>query len=67
MRCVFWNIRGLNRPGRKLSLEHLIKSNRVDLVGVQETKKESFKPSFLKNLTNPAMFSWNFPPGIGTA
>jgi hypothetical protein len=34
MRGVFWNIRGLNQPGRNISLEHLIKSNRVDFVGL---------------------------------
>jgi hypothetical protein len=57
MRGVFWNIRGLNQPGRNISLEHLIKSNRVDFVGVQKTKRKSFAPIFLKNLTNPAVFS----------
>jgi exonuclease III len=67
MKDIFWNIRGLNHPGRNLSLEHLIKSNRVDIVGVQETKKESFTHSFLKNLTNPIVFSWNFLPARVTA
>jgi hypothetical protein len=34
MKGIFWKIRGLNHAGRNLSLESLIKSNRVDLVGV---------------------------------
>jgi exonuclease III len=57
MKGMFWNIRGLNHPGRNLYLEQIIKTNRLDFVGVQETKKEDFHPSFLKNLTNPADFS----------
>jgi hypothetical protein len=43
-------------PGRKLSLEALIRDHRVDFVGVQETKKEEFSPAFLKNLTCPSIF-----------
>jgi hypothetical protein len=36
-------------------------------VGIQETKKEVFLPSFLKNLTSPVDFTWNFLPTRGTA
>jgi hypothetical protein len=53
----FWNIKGLNHPGRNLCLGQLIRDYRVDFVGVQETKKESFHPSLLKNLIAPAAFS----------
>jgi exonuclease III len=67
MRGIFWNIRGLNQPGRKLSLEHVIRTNHVDFIGVQETKKEEFSDSFLKNLTGAASFSWIFLPARGTA
>jgi exonuclease III len=66
MKGIVWNIRGLNHPSRKLCLD-IIKNNRVDFVGIQETKKEEFHLSFLKNLTNPTAFSWNFLPAIGTA
>jgi exonuclease III len=67
MRDIFWNIRGLNHTGRTLYLSHLIRDNRLDFIGVQETKKEDFHPSFLKNLTTPTSFSWNFLPARGTA
>jgi hypothetical protein len=53
--------------GRKLSLEHLIRDHRVDFVGVQKTKKDEFPGSFLKNLTCPASFSWEFLPTKKTA
>jgi exonuclease III len=39
MRGILWNIRGLNHPGRKVSLESIIRENRLDFVGVQETTK----------------------------
>jgi hypothetical protein len=53
-RCIAWSYQ-------------LVKSNRIDLVGVQETNKENFHVSFLKNLIGPVVFSWNFLPAIGTA
>jgi hypothetical protein len=67
MRGIFWNIRGLNNLGRNFCLGQLIRDNRLDFIGVQETKKEDFHPSFLKNLTLPISFSWNFLPARGTA
>jgi hypothetical protein len=66
MRGIFWNIRGLNNLGRNLCLGNLIRSNRIDFIGIQETKKDSFHPSFLKNLTTPAVFKWDFLPANGT-
>jgi exonuclease III len=46
----------------------LWKSDQVaDFIGIQEAKKDSFHPSFLKNLTTPAVFSWYFLPANGTA
>jgi hypothetical protein len=35
----FWNIRGLGKPGRTGALSDFIKENKLDFVGVQETKK----------------------------
>jgi hypothetical protein len=67
MKGILWNIRGLNMPGRKLSLEHIIRDHKLDFVGVQETKKEVFPINFLKNLTCPACFNWEFLPARGTA
>jgi exonuclease III len=42
MKGLLWNIRGLNQPGRKLSLEQMIRENRLDFVGIQETKWKIF-------------------------
>lgn len=65
MKGIFWNIRGLNRPGRNLSLGQLIRDTHVDFVGVQETKKVDFSQSFLKNLVYLATFCWHFLPTKG--
>jgi hypothetical protein len=43
MRGIFWNIRGLNHPGRN---GQLIRTHRVYFIRVQEMKKEDFHPSF---------------------
>jgi hypothetical protein len=34
----FWNIRGLGKPGRSKTLNDSIKHNKLDFVGIQETK-----------------------------
>jgi exonuclease III len=67
MKGIIWNIRGLNQPGRKLCLEQLIRDHRLDFVGVQETKKEDFSLVFLKILSCPVNFSWQFLPANKTA
>jgi hypothetical protein len=40
----------------------LIRDNNLDYVGIQETKKEEFLPSFLKNLTTLVNFVWHYLP-----
>jgi hypothetical protein len=67
MKGLIWNVRGLNQPGRKLYLEQLVRENMVDFVGIHETKKGEFSPSFLKNLSNQVAFSWFFLPTNGIA
>jgi exonuclease III len=66
MKGLIWNIRGLNQPGRKIGLEQAIREHHIDFVGVQETKKEEFISSFLKNLSCPVLFEWFYLPAIGT-
>jgi exonuclease III len=67
MKGLIWNVRGLNQPGRILNLGHLIRSNNVDFVGIQEIKREEFPHNFLKNLVSPGVFSWHFLLAKGTA
>jgi exonuclease III len=67
MKVIFWNVRGLNKPGRKLSLNSLISSNQVDFIGIQETKKEESPLAFLESVSTPVKFVWHVLPAIGTA
>lgn len=64
---MFWNIRGLGRPGRIPALVNNIRSNHVDFVGIIETKKNSFSPGLLKSLVGNIPFSWHFLPANRTA
>jgi hypothetical protein len=64
MRGIFWNIRGLNHLGRN---GQLIRTHRVYFIRVQEIKRKISILVFLKNLTTPSIFQWNFIPANGTA
>jgi hypothetical protein len=37
MKGAFWNIRELNQPERNLSVGHIVRENRLDFIGIQET------------------------------
>jgi hypothetical protein len=51
---------------RKLSLEALIRDHRVEFVGSRRQKRRSFLPLFLKKLTCPSIFVWEFLPAKKT-
>ena len=67
MICAFWNCRSISAPGRQKFLEDNIFPFLVDYIGFQETKKDSFSNTFLKNLLGNRNFAWNFLPSVGTA
>lgn len=64
---VVWNVRGLNKDGRHLMVSNLISSNKLDFIGVVETKKSVFKINYLKSLGGNTPFSWEFLPSIGAS
>jgi exonuclease III len=61
---AFWNIRGLNKKAMIHCLNEFISTNRLDFVGIQETKKNKFDESLL-NAINRDM-AWNSVPTKGT-
>ena len=67
MKCVFWNSRSISAPGRQECVNDNIVPLNPDYVGFQETKKEKFTHSFLKNVLGNRDFSWNYLPAVGTA
>jgi len=47
---AMWNVRGLNKSGRSECIKNFIDTNKLDFVGLQETKKATFDVSFLTTL-----------------
>ena len=60
-----WNVRGLNKSGRSECIKNFIDTNKLDFVGLQETKKATFDVSFFNYINSS--FSWNYLPADGTA
>jgi hypothetical protein len=48
MRGAFWNIRGLNKSGRLNCLADFVRDNKLDFVGIMETKKVALADSSLR-------------------
>lgn len=67
MNCLFWNVRGIDAPGRKPLIIDTINKTPPALVGFQETKKEVISDSFLKSLVSNRDFVWGSLPAKGTA
>ena len=51
MNILNWNIRGMNAPRKRRILKDLLKDNHVDLVAIQETKKDDFSPRVLRSIS----------------
>jgi hypothetical protein len=66
MLVPFLNIRGITAPGSKKCLADTIIPLKVDYIGFQETNKENFTKSFLKNILGNENFEWNLVPACGT-
>jgi exonuclease III len=47
---ALWNIRGLNKTCRIKYLSDFISNNKLDFIGIQETKKSEFSDQFLSLL-----------------
>jgi hypothetical protein len=63
---LFWNIRSLGKTGRQPALANRVRDNHVDIIGIVETKRESFSPGFLKNLNGNTPYSWFINPAKGS-
>ncbi|KAL0295111.1 UNVERIFIED_CONTAM: hypothetical protein Sradi_6852300 [Sesamum radiatum] len=55
MRIGFWNVRGFNRPLKHNGVAHLIKNNRLCLLGILETKLTT---SAIARIINRTFFGW---------
>lgn len=43
---ALWNVRGLNKEGRLQCIADFVKDNKLNFVGLQETKKKVFRTRF---------------------
>lgn len=59
-----WNIRGMNAFRKRQILTDMIKDNKVDIVAIQETKKEDFKDRTLRSLSSH-INTWTWLPSRG--
>jgi exonuclease III len=53
-----WNIRGLGKTARMRQLSELMIKEKVDIVGVQETIKQSFSLRELQRLNQGGEYNW---------
>jgi hypothetical protein len=67
MRGVFWNIRGLGVKGRKQCIIDLIRTQKLEFIGIQETKSRDFSINYLNALSGGRQFCWNWLPVDGSA
>ena len=57
---IFWNCRGAGKKGMSTCLTDLINANEVDFIGLQETMKSSYTPSFFRKLDPHQRFMWDW-------
>jgi exonuclease III len=59
-----WNLRGFGAPGRQRQLKEYMRQENMDIVGLQETIKESFLLHELEGLSRHK-FAWHWVPASG--
>lgn len=57
MKVLVWNIRGLGNSARGRQLRELIIEKEVDIICIQETKKESFSDRDLNTFQGNRIFN----------
>lgn len=62
-----WNIRGINDPMKWTALANKIEESQCSIVCLQETKKESFDSSYIKNFCPRRIAKFAFLPSVGAS
>ena len=65
MKGIFWNCRGAGKKGMATCLVDMINANEIDFIGLQETMKEIYKPSFFRKIDPSHKFHWEWVPSRG--
>jgi exonuclease III len=66
-KVLCWNIRGINAVGKWESLKNKIIECQCDIISIQETKRESFDLSYIKNFCPGGFDDFCFLPSIGSS
>lgn len=65
MRNLFWNVRGIGKSARRRQVNEYIYSEHLDCVRIQETKKQDFSDSDLREMAGMLDFTWKWVPSVG--
>jgi exonuclease III len=57
MRFLFWNVRGLGKTNRKQQMREFIDEHKLQMVGLQETMRESFSDRELLDIAGTREFT----------
>jgi exonuclease III len=62
-----WNIRGINAPSKWTAIQSKARETKCDIICLQETKRENFNSSYLRNFCSPDLDSFEFCPSNGSS
>lgn len=67
MNIVTYNVRGLGRGVKWAAIRRLIKKENVDMICIQETKKEIIEKTMCQALWGDPAVSWEMQPAVNLA
>ena len=62
---LIWNCQGLGKGVKIEFIKELIRKERIDFIGLQETNKKSFEDSWLNSISGNRNFAWFWTPANG--
>jgi hypothetical protein len=60
VQILTWNVRGLNDPGKRLRIKHMLKIWKPDIICLQETKLELITKAIVRSLWRCHHVDWMF-------
>lgn len=58
MNCLFWNVKGLGNPAKRQMVAKVIRSNKIDIVCLEETKLADPDPMILGSIASRKYFNF---------
>lgn len=65
MMFLFWNARGLGKGSRRRRVKEFIEEHNLEVVGLQETIRETFTDRELRELAGSRDFTWKWSSSKG--